>query len=188
VAAALLRDIWGAAFVVSPDVEPYRQRAAALGFDLVATQPRLSLAWRVPDESPAPLSRADLGEGEEILLEKGAVLGGFFGVESLELGARSVAGRWTSPEASVFLPVRPGRWDLVVAAPRPGPTRLTMTWGRNPRRVERVIEGISRVPFDVVSNDGFPDGMLQLRLSVNPYAAPDGRSLGIFAAALEPRD
>lgn len=180
-AAFLLRERWGVAFVVAPDLSPYRERAERLGFPLLAHSAGLSVAYRVPEGSPSALDAVELSAPDGRLRDEGVFLSGFHAPESLPAGT----GRWTEGRASLFFPASPGRWALMVAAPRPEPVSLAIRWGR--RRAERQVRVWEPVPIplDVTPADLTPGGGLELSLET-PELRPAGdpRTLGVFVLRL----
>lgn len=180
-AAFLLRERWGVAFVVAPDLPPYRERAERLGFPLLARSAGLSVAYRVPEGSPSALEAVELSAPDERLREESVFLSGFHAPEALPAGT----GRWTEGRASLFFRASPGPWELAVAAPRPEPVSLALRWGRGQgeKRV-RVWEAVP-VRLDVTPADLTPGGGLDLRLETAAFRpAGDPRALGVFVLRL----
>lgn len=173
-AAALLRHRWGITFVVTPDADPFRVRAASLGFPRFAQSPGLSIAYRVP-EDPMPLvDRVDLGAPAALAWD-------FLPPEEVGADGRTFRGRWTSADGGTFLaPVATGSYRLVVTLPRPGPVRIRVAWAG--RAEEREISATTAIPIAVRPTDTGRDGLL--RLTVDAWPKVDGR-FGVFVVALE---
>jgi hypothetical protein len=182
-AAAALRHRWGIAFVVSPDVEPYRGSALRLGFPLFAKTPGLSIVYRLPEEPLASLEEVRLGGGTIRNAQLGVFVWGFFKPETLTLGAERLEGRWTGPEGRLLVPLAPGRHLLKVAAPRPFPPRLTVRWGRG-REIVRTVTEPDALEVDIAPEEIAKDGTVMLTFDATPFAAADGRVLGVFVGSI----
>lgn len=173
-AAALLRHRWGVTFVVTPDVDPFRARAASLGFPVFAQSSGLSIAYRVPQDAMPLVDRVDLGSPDTLAWD-------FLPPEEVGADGRTFRGRWTSGEGGTFLaPVSTGSYRLVVTLPRPGPVRVRLTWAA--QALEREISATTAIPIAVGPSDPGRDGLL--RLTVDAWPKVDGR-FGVFVVALE---
>ena len=161
-AAAWLRHRWHVDFVLSPDVSPYREVAASLGFLRTAYSPTLALAWAVPEVSFAPLESVGFrtaGE-EEAALSRGAVAGGLRARQGAE------AGLWTTARAFLLVPVARGTWSLDVATPGRFPARLTVRWGEG-REAARTIHDETSLELAIASGDQSPDGTVLFALETD---------------------
>jgi len=183
-AAFHLRERWGIGFVVGPDVPPWRERAARLGFPLLARSEGLSVAYRLPGEPPPRLAVVDLSQATEPLRGRGAFLEGLHEPEALPFGA----GRWTEGRATLFFPASAGEWLVTLAAPRPEPVPVRIRWGpRKESRVPRVWDLVS-VSLTVEREDLTPGGGLLVTLESPPLRpAGERRELGVFLMRLEKR-
>lgn len=183
-AAFHLRERWGIGFVVGPDVPPWRERAARLGFPLLARSRGLSVAYRLPGEPPPRLAVVDLSQPTAQLRGRAAFLDGIHEPEALPFGA----GRWTEGRATLFFPAAAGEWLVTLAAPRPEPVPVWVRWGRGKeRRVPRVWDVVS-VPLTVEHEDLTPGGGLLVTLESAPFRpAGERRELGVFVLRLEKR-
>lgn len=184
VASALLRDRWGVGFVASPASGPLAERARSFGFPLLSGSDR-SLVFRVPGEAPAP-SPSGLDLGAEDLPAQGAVAWGLHEVETVGLGDGPARGRWTRAEAELLVALPPGVHRLSVAAPRPFPPRLVLRWGEG-REAAMTVSSPREVPIAVSPSDRLPDGMVRIRLHVEPaWTDSWERPLGVFLMSLSP--
>ncbi len=160
--AAWLRHRWHVGFVLSPDVSPFRESAARLGFPRTAYSPGLALVWAVP-ETPLP-SSGDVDFGTPALekgsLARGAIAGGFRERRGAE------AGLWTTGRAFLLVPSASGAWILSVDAPGRFPPRLVVRWGRD-REAEATVNGSTKVPIAVGQEDPGTDGAVLLALETD---------------------
>jgi hypothetical protein len=183
--AALLRDRWNVAFVVSPDVEPYRSRARSLGFPLFAATPGLSLVWRVPDEPLPPLNELAVADtADPARAPSGGAFGWGFGpATTLDAGGGSYAGRWAGADSGLLVPLAAGRYALLAAAI--SPARVVARWGRA-HELARTVSAPAALELDVTPDDLAGDGTLLVSLHAEPFASPPGQAL--FVASLKKLD
>jgi hypothetical protein len=186
-AGALLRRRWGAAFVVSPDVEPYRARARRLGFPLFARTEGVSWVWRVPDEPLSPLLEVQLAETADSARapSRGAFAWGFAPPATIGLLGRTYQGRWCGAEAGILAPLAAGRHELL-AATLERPTRVLLRWGKG-RELARTITTLTPISFDVTADDLAGDGTLLLTIAADTFGAPGTRDEA-FVVSLARRD
>lgn len=185
-AAAALRHRWGVAFVMTSDASPNRERAARLGFPLFARTPGLSIVYALPEERLAPAGSIRFEDRGRADLSRGIFSWSFFRPETLNIAGVRRTGRWTAPSALLLAPLAPGRYELSVGALRLDTPLLVVSWGAG-RRAEAPVAGVTSVPLDVRPEDVATDGTVLFHLETVPYEAPDGRALGVFVLALEPR-
>ncbi len=161
-AAAWLRHRWHVDFVLSPDVSPYREIGANLGFVRTAYSPTLALAWAVPEVSLAPLEGVNFrtADGQNAALSRGAVAGGFRERKGRE------AGLWTTARAFLLVPAARGTWSLDVAAPGRFPARLTVRWGAS-REATRTIHDETSLELAIRDGDQSPDGTVLFALETD---------------------
>lgn len=180
-AAFLLRERWGIRFVVGPDVSPYRERAAHFGFPLLARSDGLSVAYRLPDGPPEPLTALDLSTGDARLLDLGVAADGFHAAEPLPTGG----GRWTKERATLFLPAAPGTWSLTLGAARPEPVLATVRWGRRGEASQVRVWEQTSVTMAVAVEDLTPGGGLSITIDAPTFRPErDARDLGVFVFRL----
>ena len=147
-AAAWLRHRWRVGFVLAPDVSPYRENAARLGFERTAASPGLALVWAVPRAALAPLEEIDFRKAQEeaAAFSRGAVTSGFRERHGAE------PGRWTGARAFLLVPAAPGIFTLDVVAPGRFPPRLAVRWGRG-SEAEKTVNGETSFEIRVAPED-----------------------------------
>ncbi len=109
---------------------------------------------------------------------------GCYEMETVGVPGGTLRGRWTSHDASILAPLRPGPYTLVLAAPRPSPATVHVEWGRL-RHVEATVRDVSELPIDVQAADLADDGTLLLRIRASTFRPErDDRDLGVFLVGL----
>ena len=183
--AELLRHRWGVAFVIAPANSPLSERAKEMGFDLFSASDA-SVAYRVPDEAPEAVEGVDTQalSSPSLAARRGVFVWGCYGLETVGVPAGTLRGKWTSREASILAPLRPGPYTLVLAAPRPSPATVHVEWGRL-RHADVTVKDVSEVPIDVQAADLADDGTLWLRIRASTFRPEkDDRDLGVFLVGL----